>query len=115
MRSVLSLPQGITNRNVVRHRLQRFGQKKTRPPTTASFDRLKSLVGRHFSTPFAAASLSTSSQQPTSTFLPTPVLHACRPPSTPMLNRFFLLSISLFSFPLFYLYLGYPSRHPTAR
>ena len=29
-----------------------------------------------------------------------------------MLNRFYLFYISLFSSPLFYLYLGYPSRHP---
>ena len=54
----------------------------------------------------------TSSRAPTSAFLPTPVQHVCRPPSTPVLNRFFLFYISLFSSPLFYLYLGYPSRHP---
>jgi len=48
---------------------------------------------------------------PTSTFLPTPVQHVCRPPSTPMLNRFFLLSISFFSSPLLILCMGYPSRH----
>jgi len=38
----------------------------------------------------AAASLNTSSRAPTSAFLPTPVQHVCRPPSTPMLNRYYL-------------------------
>ena len=62
--------------------------------------------------PFVPAPLRTSSRAPTSALLPTPVQHVCRPPSTPMLNRFYLFYISLFSSPLFYLYLGYPSRHP---
>ena len=38
--------------------------------------------------------------------------HVCRPPSTPMLNRFYLFYISLFSSPLFYLCMGCSSRHP---
>ena len=57
-------------------------------------------------------SLKTGHSSQTSAFLPTPVQHVCRPPSAPMLNRFYLFYISVFSSPLFYLYLGYPSRHP---
>jgi len=52
---------------------------------------------------------------PTSVFLPTLVQHVCRPTSTRMLNRFCLFYISLLSSPLFYLYRGYPSRHPHQR
>ena len=62
--------------------------------------------------PLAAAPLRASSRAPTSAPMPTPVQHVCRPTSTPMLNRFYLFYISFFSSPLFYLYVGYPSRHP---
>ena len=66
--------------------------------------------------PFVPAPLRTSSRAPTSALLPTPVPHVCRPTSTPVLNRFYLFYSSFFSSPLFYLYLGYPSRHlPSAR
>ena len=61
--------------------------------------------------------MKTSSRPPTSAFLPTPVQHVCRPTSTPMLNRFYLLYISLFFSPLSYLYVyGVPlSASPPAR
>ena len=58
------------------------------------------------------ASLKTGHSSQTSAFLPTQVQHVCRPTSTPMLNRFYLFYISLFSSPLFYLCMGHPSRHP---
>jgi hypothetical protein len=62
--------------------------------------------------PLAAAPLRTSSRAPTYAPMPTPVQRSRRPTSAPVRNRFNSSISSFFSSPLFYRYLGYPSRHP---